>query len=456
MCVGPQPATASAPPKSSYQKLRDIGEGSYGKVTLVNDTAGKIYAMKTVDVSKMSSAERNEAINEAKVLSMLKHPCIVSFRQSWLEDGSLSIVMDYLDGGDVQKRILSTKEASTTLPEHKILRWITEATLGLQYIHDKNVLHRDVKTQNLFLTKRDQLRIGDFGLCKVLRSPTALAKSITGTPEYFSPEMCLGSPYSFSSDIWALGCVLFRLAALKKPFEAPNLKELAHKIAHDPAPRIPLHYSTDLHILCNKIFQCDPQKRPSATEILQCPLMQNEIWRMLQEDLMRVEKKKAAAAAAEAYDKMRAAAASSRASHRRVQALRAALHDGGDSGTDTTQASSLIGRSVNIIFTENDSSSSACASRTTSPVTRTPHAVRGRQMRQALTRGPMATTQRPSSSSTTGGSLRRSDSLPALKSSGARNPYADMPADHRRMRMLVPGGPGNRHGTAQGTPGFEL
>merc|ERR1719253_2385986 len=121
-----------------YTKLKDIGSGSYGKAVLVQDREGKLYVMKIIDMSRMDQKQRKDAINEVRVLSSLKHPYIVSYRESFTENKSLAIVMDYADGGDLHQRIQRTREAGKSFPEEKILRWATEATLALKYMHGKH------------------------------------------------------------------------------------------------------------------------------------------------------------------------------------------------------------------------------------------------------------------------------------------------------------------------------
>ncbi|CAJ1342527.1 unnamed protein product [Effrenium voratum] len=232
-----------------YTKIRDIGSGSYGKAVLVQDQNSKLYVMKIIDMSRMDTKQRKDAINEVRVLSSLKHPYIVSYRESYTEHRNLAIVMDYADGGDLHQRITRTRQAGKSFSEDRIVRWLTEATLALKYLHDKHVLHRDLKTQNLFLTAQDRLRIGDFGISKVLESTCAFAKTTIGTPYYLSPEICLEKPYTFSSDIWALGCVLYELACLRVPFDATSLQSLVQKITRGPTPPLPPAYSVELRQL---------------------------------------------------------------------------------------------------------------------------------------------------------------------------------------------------------------
>jgi len=277
-------AASGSVPGRGYTKVKDIGQGSYGKAVLVQDRDGKLYVMKVIDMSRMDSKQRKDAINEVKVLSSLKHPYVVSYRESFTESKNLAIVMDYADGGDLHQRIQRTRQAGKSFPEDKVVRWFTEATLALKYLHDRHVLHRDLKSSNFFLTSQDRLRIGDFGISKVLESTVAFAKTTIGTPYYLSPEICMERPYSFSSDIWALGCVLYEMAALRVPFDAQSLQALVQKITRGPTPSLPSNYSGELRQLDVDLLHRDQSVRPSCPEILQRPIVQQEIRRMLREE----------------------------------------------------------------------------------------------------------------------------------------------------------------------------
>merc|ERR1719405_117021 len=138
----------------------------------------------------MGAKERKDAANEVKVLSSLKHPYIVAYKDSFIEDGFLNIVMEYADGGDLFTRIQKAKKSMTKFPEQQILRWFTQALLALKFIHDKHILHRDLKSQNFFLMSNGKLKIGDFGIAKVLDNTAACAQTTIGTPYYLSPEIC--------------------------------------------------------------------------------------------------------------------------------------------------------------------------------------------------------------------------------------------------------------------------
>merc|ERR1719486_363462 len=232
----------------------------------------------------MGAKERKDAANEVKVLSSLKHPYIVAYKDSFIEDGFLNIVMEYADGGDLFTRIQKAKKSMTKFPEQQILRWFTQALLALKFIHDKHILHRDLKSQNFFLMSNGKLKIGDFGIAKVLDSTAAFAKTTIGTPYYLSPEICQERPYSWSSDVWAMGCILYEMAALRVPFDAPNIRALVSKITRGSMPVVPSRYSAELQRLCGDLLQREERKRPSSTDILRYPVVQTEIRNMLKEE----------------------------------------------------------------------------------------------------------------------------------------------------------------------------
>lgn len=272
----------------NYQEVRSIGRGSFGEATLAKDSQGKLCVIKTIDITRLDKDQQGDAVNEVKVLSSLKHPYIVAYHESFVENGTLSIVMDYAQGGDLAKRIARHRDMHQLFAEGQILRWFTQIALGLKYLHNRHILHRDLKPQNIFLTKQDDLRLGDFGISKVLahkgdqRGDQLKEETTMGTPYYFSPEICRDKLYSFASDIWALGCILYELAALHVPFEAQNVPVLVRKITTGRLPQFPSTFSLEMRQLCHDILCRDHLRRPSAAEILQGPMIQAEMRQMLQ------------------------------------------------------------------------------------------------------------------------------------------------------------------------------
>nr|XP_048703632.1 serine/threonine-protein kinase Nek1 isoform X3 [Caretta caretta] len=251
-----------------YIKVQKIGEGSFGKAILVKAKENsRQYVVKEINISKMSNKEREESRREVAVLANMKHPNIVLYRESFEENGSLYIVMDYCEGGDLFRRINAQK--GILFSEDQIMDWFVQICLALKHVHDRKILHRDIKSQNIFLTKDGTIQLGDFGIARVLNSTVELARTCIGTPYYLSPEICRNKPYNNKSDIWALGCVLYEMCTLKHAFEAGNMKNLVLKIISGSFPPVSLHYSYDLRYLLSQLFKRNPRDRPSVNSILE-------------------------------------------------------------------------------------------------------------------------------------------------------------------------------------------
>ncbi|XP_077450805.1 serine/threonine-protein kinase Nek1 isoform X6 [Stigmatopora argus] len=255
-----------------YEKVMKIGEGSFGKAILVKDKKdGHQYVIKEVCISGMSEKARQESRKEVAVLANMSHPNIVQYKESFEERGFLYIVMDYCEGGDLFKKINSQK--GMFFPEEQILDWFVQICLALKYIHDRKILHRDIKSQNIFLTKDGTVQLGDFGIARVLNSTVELARTCIGTPYYLSPEICENKPYNNKSDIWALGCVLYEMCTLKHAFEAGNMKNLVLKIIRGSYHPVAVHYSSELRSILGQLFKHNPRERPSVSSILDKPFL---------------------------------------------------------------------------------------------------------------------------------------------------------------------------------------
>uniref|UniRef100_A0AAQ6A3V7 non-specific serine/threonine protein kinase n=1 Tax=Amphiprion ocellaris TaxID=80972 RepID=A0AAQ6A3V7_AMPOC len=263
-----------------YEKVKKIGEGSFGKAILVKSKGdGHQYVIKEIGISGMSSKERQESRKEVAVLANMSHPNIVQYQESFEEGGCLYIVMDYCEGGDLFKKINSQK--GILFSEEQILDWFVQICLALKHVHDRKILHRDIKSQNIFLTKDGTVQLGDFGIARVLNSTVELARTCIGTPYYLSPEICENKPYNNKSDIWALGCVLYEMCTLKHAFEAGNMKNLVLKIIRGSYPPVSVHYSQELRSLLAQLFKRNPRERPSVSSILDKPFLSCRIEKFL-------------------------------------------------------------------------------------------------------------------------------------------------------------------------------
>ncbi|KAF4099457.1 serine/threonine-protein kinase Nek1 isoform X6 [Onychostoma macrolepis] len=271
-----------------YERLKKIGEGSFGKAILVKSrTDGRQYVIKEIGISRMSNKERQESRKEVAVLANMSHPNIVQYKESFEESGCLYIVMDYCEGGDLFKKI--NNQRGTLFPEEQILDWFVQICLALKHVHDRKILHRDIKSQNIFLTKDGTIQLGDFGIARVLNSTVELARTCIGTPYYLSPEICENKPYNNKSDIWALGCVLYEMCTLKHAFEAGNMKNLVLKIIRGSYPPVSVHYSQDLRSLLAQLFKRNPRERPSVSAILDKPFLARRIHKFLSPQIIAQE-----------------------------------------------------------------------------------------------------------------------------------------------------------------------
>ncbi|RMC10720.1 hypothetical protein DUI87_12431 [Hirundo rustica rustica] len=250
-----------------YERIRVVGRGAFGIVHLCLRKADqKLVILKQIPVEQMSKDERLAAQNECQVLKLLSHPNVIEYYENFLEDKALMIAMEYAPGGTLAEFI--HKRCNSLLDEDTILHFFVQILLALHHVHTKQILHRDLKTQNILLDKHRMIvKIGDFGISKILSSKSK-AYTVVGTPCYISPELCEGKPYNQKSDIWALGCVLYELASLKRAFEAANLPALVLKIMSGTFAPISDRYSPDLRQLILSMLNLDPSKRPQLNEIM--------------------------------------------------------------------------------------------------------------------------------------------------------------------------------------------
>ncbi|XP_073900021.1 serine/threonine-protein kinase Nek4 isoform X3 [Castor canadensis] len=148
---------------------------------------------------------------------------------------------------------------------------------GRQYLHEKHILHRDLKTQNVFLTRTNIIKVGDLGIARVLENNGDMASTLIGTPYYMSPELFSNKPYNYKSDVWALGCCVYEMATLKHAFNAKDMNSLVYRIIEGKLPPMPRVYSPDLAELIRTMLSKRPEERPSVRSILRQPYIKRQI-----------------------------------------------------------------------------------------------------------------------------------------------------------------------------------
>ncbi|XP_045128415.1 serine/threonine-protein kinase Nek4-like isoform X3 [Portunus trituberculatus] len=256
--------------------VREIGRGNYGSVWLVRQPgSSKNLVLKCVDLTHCSVGEVEAARQEVRILAGLRHPNIVSYKGSFEVGRRLNLLMGYCAGGDMASLI--KRQRGQLFPEVKIVRWLIQITMALQYLHNRRILHRDLKTRNIFLTRSGLIKLGDFGIARILGSSHDMATTLVGTPYYMSPELFAGLPYNHKSDVWALGCCLYELATLKHAFPARDIPGLISKISKGKIVGLDEQYSDDLRHLVLSLMTRSPEHRLSASQILRLPYIRQHM-----------------------------------------------------------------------------------------------------------------------------------------------------------------------------------
>ncbi len=258
----------------NYNKLQKLGQGQYGVAYLAEDVKDKSkWVLKEVLIPKGMEKELKHLESELNLLMKLNNPFITKYREHFLMNNgdTLCIVMEFADAGDLNGLIKSTRDSEKKFSEDQIWNFTAQLASALKAVFEVPAIHRDLKPANIFLMKKtNQVKLGDFGLAKHLVEDDKFASTQVGTPYYMSPELLNGKKYDCKTDLWSLGCIIYELCTLRRPFPATSLGELIDMIKagikiDDKANEFP---SKDLKNLVLDLLKLDPAKRMDIDQVL--------------------------------------------------------------------------------------------------------------------------------------------------------------------------------------------
>eukprot|EP00286_Rhodomonas_abbreviata_P020724 CAMPEP_0181291804 /NCGR_PEP_ID=MMETSP1101-20121128/2165_1 /TAXON_ID=46948 /ORGANISM="Rhodomonas abbreviata, Strain Caron Lab Isolate" /LENGTH=312 /DNA_ID=CAMNT_0023396225 /DNA_START=162 /DNA_END=1097 /DNA_ORIENTATION=- len=258
-----------------YEKQKHLGAGAFGSAWLIcRKTDGQRLVAKEVNIEGLSDEDRAVARQEASVLRRLNHPNIIAMHEDFIESNNLVIVMEFAGGGDLAQMLKGLKGGR--LSEERVLDLFLQVCLGMEHVHSQNFLHRDIKPANILLTSDSppKIKLADFGVARVLSANTLVAKTVIGTPHYLSPEMVDSKGYNQKSDVWAMGCVLYEMMALKHAFGGNNIMAVVLKIMQGSPEPLPPMYSKHVKALTDLMLSVEPSSRPSVADVLAHPALQ--------------------------------------------------------------------------------------------------------------------------------------------------------------------------------------
>merc|ERR1712166_1516480 len=188
----------------------------------------------------------------------------------------LTIVMAFCGGGSMDTLIKAKRSAHQCFEESEVASWTMQILLALQYMHSHKILHRDLKPGNIFLTGDNMVKVGDFGMARILTENDAMAQTACGTPYYLSPEICQGNPYGPQNDLWATGVLVYELLTLRRPFEGRNLASVIMQICHTKhsyPSGVPL--SRDSRQVVDALLEKEASKRAIVPQLLDLTWLQS-------------------------------------------------------------------------------------------------------------------------------------------------------------------------------------
>ena len=255
---------------SNFEIISEIGRGSFSTVYKVKCKIDNcIYAMKEVNLPDLNHKEIDNSFNEVQILSKIKSEYIISYIDSFSQNGKLYLITEYAEFGDMEQIIKNRQKSKNYFNENHLIKIWKQIIKGILVLHKNHILHRDLKSANIFIIdeKIEKIKIGDLNVSRIINEQK-LKHTQTGTPYYSSPEIWNNKPYDYKSDIWSLGCLFYEMTSFNLPFIGHSMKEIYDKIEECFIPQIPKHYSNNIKIIIKMCLRYNDKLRPTAEELI--------------------------------------------------------------------------------------------------------------------------------------------------------------------------------------------
>ncbi|XP_044755389.1 serine/threonine-protein kinase Nek8-like [Coccinella septempunctata] len=250
-----------------YDVLHELGRGMFGTVYLCAKKHNKQKLVMKEIKTNLQGDDLRSAKNEISILKSLRHPNVILYYDSYSKKNVFYIMMEYATKGTLNEYLYKRKKK---LSAQRVMNYFCQILMGLDHIHEKKVIHRDLKCENIFLTggKADVVKIGDFGI-STLTVKNSFAKTVVGTCNYLAPELCEEKPYDNKVDIWSLGCILYELCMREKMFEG-SLSCVVKSITRGVIKKVDiLTYGSQIQEIIKSTMKLNPEERPD-TKTLMC------------------------------------------------------------------------------------------------------------------------------------------------------------------------------------------
>lgn len=263
---------------NNFRVLKKLGEGAFGTVYKVESQTSRHYALKMIQLQSADDKSREEVQHEVQILKRQanRHNNVIKYYDSWFRGSELCILMEYAPNGTLLDYIDHARQNNTFIPEMEVIHMLKQMLSALDFFHTKlNVVHRDVKPENMLIDQYGVIKLSDFGVSKQFHGRNNIAKTQAGSPMFMAPEVLDGRTYTYKVDVWGMGCIVYEMMALTPPFTLNQVDcdpfiAIRNVVRYGSVDfgRISGKYSDTLCKITHWMMQKDPEARPTAIQVL--------------------------------------------------------------------------------------------------------------------------------------------------------------------------------------------